>query len=92
MKGFFEKENIELYAYVPLKNCKIIKKYLLDKNGLDEGCGAVMMLLPYRSDAAPVNLSVYASVRDYHKYVDRRLYKQPISRCKIQALCRPFSH
>lgn len=70
MKDFFEKENIELYAYVPLKECKIIKKYLLDKNGLDEGCGALMMLLPYRSEVSPVNLSVYASVRDYHKYVE----------------------
>ena len=31
MKEFFEKEGIELYAYVPLNRCKIIKKYLLDK-------------------------------------------------------------
>ena len=70
MREFFEKEGIELYAYVPLNRCKIIKKYLLDKNGFDESCGAVMVLLPYRSEIEPKNLSVYASVRDYHKYVE----------------------
>ncbi len=70
MKGFFKKENIEFFAYVPLSECKVIKKYLLDKNGFDESCGAVMMLLPYRSHHTPKNLSVYASVRDYHAYVE----------------------
>ena len=70
MKEFFERENIELYAYVPLERCKVIKSYLLEKNGFDSSCGAVMMLLPYRSDIKPKNLSVYASVRDYHKYAE----------------------
>ena len=70
MKGFLKKENIEFYAYVPLSECKVIKKYLLTKNGFDEGDGAIMMLLPYRSHHTPKNLSVYASVRDYHAYVE----------------------
>lgn len=70
MKDFLKNENIELYAYVPLSECKVIKKYLLTKNGFDEGCGAVMMLLPYRSHHTPKNLSVYASVKDYHAYVE----------------------
>ena len=70
MKEFFERDKIEQYAYVPLKECKIIKKYLLDKNGLDTDCGAIMLLLPYRSEKKPKNLSVYASVQDYHRYVE----------------------
>ncbi len=70
MKEFFEREDIELYAYVPLCKCKITKRYLLDKNGFDDSCGAVVALLPYRSGIKPKNLSVYASVRDYHKYVE----------------------
>ena len=78
MKEFFERENIELYAYVPLSKCKIIKKYLLEKNGFGPNSGAILMLLPYRSDVKPSNLSVYASVRDYHKYADelsKRLFE-----------------
>lgn len=71
MKEFFREEKIELYAYVPLSECKVIKKYLLDKNGFDTDCGAVMMLLPYRSHNVPKNLSVYASVQDYHGYVEK---------------------
>lgn len=70
MREFFEKEGIELYAYVPLRECKIIKGYLLERNGLDRACGAIMMLLPYRSENKPKNLSVYASVLDYHKYAE----------------------
>lgn len=83
MKEFFERENIELYAYMPLERCKVIKSYLLEKNGFDSSCGAVMMLLPYRSGIKPKNLSVYASVRDYHKYVDElaeRFYEYAKSR------------
>lgn len=70
MKEFFESHGIELYAFVPLSECKIIKAYLLDRAGLDRSSGAIVMLLPYRSRQAPKNLSVYASVRDYHAYVE----------------------
>ena len=68
MKEFFENQKIELYAYAPLSKCKILKPYLLEKNGLDSDCGAVIMLIPYRSEVKPKNLSVYASVRDYHGF------------------------
>lgn len=68
MKSFFEGQKIELYAYIPLSKCKVIKPYLLEKNGLDADCGAVLMLIPYRSEIKPENLSVYASVRDYHGF------------------------
>ena len=70
MKSFFKERNIELYAHVPLSECKIIKNYLLEREGFTENANVIMILLPYRSKHQPKNLSVYASVRDYHKYVE----------------------
>jgi epoxyqueuosine reductase QueG len=69
MKDFFNKAGIEFYSFVPLSRCKILKKYLLEKNGFDENANAILFLIPYRSKIAPVNLSVYASVKDYHGFV-----------------------
>ena len=63
-------EGIEYYACIPLSSCKITKKYLLDKNGLDENSTVIMMLFPYRTKQASKNLSAYASVKDYHAFVD----------------------
>jgi len=89
MKDFFESEGIEYYAYIPLSKCKIIKGYLLDRAGLDGSCGAIMMLLPYRCDIKPVNLSVYASVRDYHAYV-RELSERAEKYIKCKHPCAKF--
>jgi epoxyqueuosine reductase QueG len=55
---------------VPLSECKIIKNYLLERECFTENANVIMILLPYRSRHQPKNLSVYASVRDYHKYVE----------------------
>ncbi len=63
-------EGIEYYACIPLSSCKITKKYLLDKNELDSDSTVVMMLFPYRTKQKSENLSAYASVRDYHAFVD----------------------
>lgn len=63
-------EGIEYYACIPLSSCKVTKKYLLDKNELDKNSTVIMMLFPYRTKQAPKNLSAYASVKDYHAYVD----------------------
>ena len=70
MKEFFKKHGIEFYSLIPLNRCKILKSYLLEKNGFCESDNALIFLIPYRSEVAPVNLTVYASVPDYHKYVD----------------------
>ena len=64
------KEGIEYYACVPLSSCKVTKKYLLEKNELDENSTVIMMLFPYRTKQTPKNLSAYASVKDYHAFVD----------------------
>lgn len=70
MKKFLYEHGIEFFSMIPLSKCKIIKPYLLEKNGFDENANTVVMLFPYRSEKRPVNLSVYASVKDYHKYVE----------------------
>ena len=70
MREFLNTLGFTELGCVPLSSCKITKKYLLDKAGLSEKASVVMMLLPYRSEQKPTNLSVYASVRDYHKFVD----------------------
>ena len=69
MKDFFKKIGIEFYSVIPVSRCKILKKYLLEKNGFDENANAILFLIPYRSKIQPVNLSVYASVKDYHGFV-----------------------
>lgn len=70
MKDFFLENGIEYFAFVPLSRCKILKEYLLTKNGFDKGANAITMLFPYRSENIPTNLSVYASVKDYHAFVE----------------------
>lgn len=70
MKEFFKNHGIELFSLIPLKRCKILKKYLLEKNGLSENDNAILFLIPYRNESTPINLTVYASVLDYHGFVD----------------------
>ena len=70
MKDFFKEHGIEFYSLIPLEKCKILKPYLLEKNGFSEKDNAIMLLIPYRSRQKPVNLTVYASCMDYHKYVE----------------------
>lgn len=70
IKDFFKSHNIEAYSLIPLARCKILRDYLLTKNGLDKDCYAIMMLFPYRSEIMLKNLTVYASVKDYHGYIE----------------------
>ncbi|MBE6674500.1 MAG: hypothetical protein E7596_05290 [Ruminococcaceae bacterium] len=93
MKDFFLENNIEFYSMIPLSRCKILKEYLLTKNGFDTSANAITMLFPYRSEKKVTNLSVYASVKDYHTYVEElcarlELYvkkKYPTARFKLFA-------
>ena len=71
MKDFFKKQGIEFYSLIPLSRCKVIKSYLLEKSFFSESDNAILFLIPYRSEKRPVNLTVYASVLDYHAYVER---------------------
>ncbi len=71
MKDFLKKHGIEHCAAIPLKSCKVIKEYLLTKNGFNENACVVTMLIPYRTELTAENLSVYASVLDYHGFVEK---------------------
>lgn len=67
---FFRREKIELFGFLPLGDCKVIRPYLLEKHGLTEGFAAVFAV-PYYSplaDCPQRNVSLYAVPRDYHLY------------------------
>ena len=63
-------EGVEYYACIPLSKCKITKPYLLFKNGFEKDANVIVMLFPYRTKTKAENLTAYASVKDYHAYVD----------------------
>lgn len=69
MKEFLLNHGIKYCAAVELERCKILKEYLLTKNGFNKSAYAVTMLIPYRTDVIPTNVSVYASVSDYHAFI-----------------------
>ena len=69
MKDFLKENGVEYFALISLAECKVLKQYLLDKNGFDKSANVITMLIPYRTENKPQNLSVYASVLDYHLFV-----------------------
>lgn len=71
MKSFFESHKIEYFSLIPLSRCKLLKPYLLEKNGFSENDNVILFLIPYRSNTQPKNITVYASVKDYHGYVSQ---------------------
>lgn len=69
-RDFFKREKIELYGFLPLDDCKIIRPYLLERCGVTGG-SAVIFAVPYYSREAESekrNVSLYAVPRDYHLY------------------------
>lgn len=67
----FEKENIELYASVSLSDCKIIRRYLLEREGLCDVGTVFIFAVPYYSRECDVNgrnISIYSVGRDYHLF------------------------
>ena len=63
-------QHIDLFAPTPLSECKIIKKYLLDRAEISAECGcAFMIAAPYVvKDDIEGNISEYAKSRDYHLF------------------------
>ena len=69
-RDFFAREGIELYGFLSLDECKIIRPYLLERCGVERG-SAVVFAVPYYSRAAETesrNVSLNAVPRDYHLY------------------------
>ena len=87
-------EGIELFAPVPLSDCRITKKYLLDRAGI-EGGTAIMIAVPYLSEelAEKHNISAYCAVRDYHGYfagLRKRILPRIITK-KSRHICVGFT-
>lgn len=61
-------EGITLFAPIPLGECKITKKYLLDREKI-EGGTAIMIAAPYYTKHCDgASISAYAVSRDYHLF------------------------
>ena len=65
-----QERHLDLFAPIGLEDCKIIKKYLLDKAGISPESGtAIMIAAPYMvRDELEGNISEYAKSRDYHLF------------------------
>ena len=93
ISSLLNSEGIEFYACVPLSRCKITKEYLLEKNGLDKNSNVIMMLIPYKPKTALKNLTTYASVKDYHLFVEKlsSLIESHIKKTYPNAKCKVFA-
>lgn len=70
IKELLERQSIDLFAPIRLSDCKITKKYLLDKAGISSDAGsAIMIAVPYFvKDNTAGNISEYAKSQDYHLF------------------------
>ena len=68
VSALLRSEQIELFSFLSLKECKITKKYLLDRAAIENG-SVVIMAVPYTSkDFGSGNVSEYAKPCDYHLF------------------------
>ena len=77
LSSFFEKELIDCYAPIPLSACRVVRPYLLEKAGIEDGT-VIIMAVPYFSsdcNAPDRNISAYAVSRDYHLFY-RNLFER----------------
>jgi epoxyqueuosine reductase QueG len=60
---------VDTFAPIPLKNCKIVRPYLLENVGISNGT-AFIIAVPYYSASCDKkrNISAYAVSRDYHLF------------------------
>ena len=71
IQNLLHAEEIRLFAPIPLRECRVVRSYLLEHAGITEGT-VIMMSVPYVSTIRNKgNLSLYASVKDYHLYFER---------------------
>lgn len=72
LSDFLKKQGIECFAAVPLEFCRILRPYLLEREGISSGF-AVMLAVPYLTRAClspDRNVSAYAVPRDYHGFFE----------------------
>lgn len=72
LSEFFKKNAVDCFAPIALADCRITRRYLLERAGIADGT-AILIAVPYYSAASadPTrNISAYAVCRDYHGYFD----------------------
>ncbi len=70
LSEFLQKNEIKLFAPLPLSSCKVTKPYLLERAGITDGT-VIMMAAPYFTKACLSpgrNISAYAVSQDYHAF------------------------
>lgn len=70
LSKFFLKNHIDLFAPIPLSDCKVQREYLLEREGIQSGT-VIMLAIPYFTKTCQDpsrNLSCYAVSKDYHGY------------------------
>ena len=65
---FFEKEKIEYFGVIPIEECIVQKKHLLEKIDSFSPKSVICYAVPYYTGAGK-NLSCYALSRDYHIFM-----------------------
>jgi len=70
LSKFFLKKGIDLFSPISIRDCKVVKPYLLERHGISDGT-AVMIAVPYfGKDCLDENrnVSCYAVSKDYHGF------------------------
>ena len=69
ISGVLRAAGLELFAPIALTDCRVTKKYLLERAGIEKGT-VYICAVPYlsRETVGEHNISAYAAVRDYHAY------------------------
>ena len=65
-----QKNAIDCFAPIPLEACRVLRPYLLEREGIADGT-VILLAVPYFTAAASDpdrNLSAYAVSRDYHGF------------------------
>ena len=71
--SIIKEHGAELFAPIPLADCKVIRPYKLKQVGFDsfDGLNVIMLAIPYLTRHTRRNVSSYAAPYDYHGYFSR---------------------
>lgn len=72
LSDFLKKNGIDCFAPIALSDCRITRRYLLEREKIEDGT-VILIAIPYYTAASadPArNISAYAVCRDYHGYFE----------------------
>ena len=70
LSDFLQKKHIDCFAALPLEECRVVRPYLLEKAGIEDG-SVILLAVPYYTphcEDPRRNLSAYAIAKDYHLF------------------------